>query len=57
MIEWDKISNAEIRNKMESMTLEYEGLKNKINKLIEQMDNLDIEYNKAIKEIEKRSKK
>lgn len=57
MIEWDKISNAEIRKKMESMTLEYEGLKNKINKLIEQMDNLDIEYNKAIKEIEKRSKK
>ena len=57
MIKWDTISNAEIRKKMESMTLEYEGLKNRINKLIEQMDNLDIEYNKAIKEIEKRSKK
>ena len=39
------------------MTDEYEVIKNKINILINKLDALDIEYNKAKKEIEKRSKK
>ena len=56
MIEWSKMSNMEIRNKMESMKFEYESLKNKINNLITQMDKLDDEYVKANKELEKRSK-
>lgn len=54
---WNNMSNMEIRQKMESMTLEYESIKNKINKLINELDILDIEYDKAKKEIEKRSKK
>ena len=57
MIDWKNMGNIEIRQKMESMSLEYESIKNKINSLINQMDNLDIEYDKAKREIERRSKK
>lgn len=57
MIEWKNIGNMEIRQKMESMSLEYEAIKNKINNLINQMDELDIEYNKAKNELERRTKK
>lgn len=57
MIDWSNMSNTEIRRKMESMTLEYESIKNKINDFISQMDMMDIEYDKAKKEIERRSKK
>lgn len=57
MADWSNLSNNEIRMKMNSMSLEYENLKNKINKLMSEMDNLDIEYDQARKELEKRSKK
>ena len=57
MIEWKNIGNMEIRQKMESMSLEYEAIKNKINNLINQMDELDVEYNKAKNELERRTKK
>lgn len=57
MINWETLSNSEIRNKMTSMENQYESIKNKINSLIGDLDNLDIEYNKAKKEIEKRSKR
>lgn len=57
MNKWEKMSNSEIRQKMESMTYEYESLKNKINKIISEMDYLDKEYNDAHNEIEKRLKK
>lgn len=57
MIDWSNLSNTEIRMKMSSMTTEYEAIKNKINILINKLDALDIEYDKAKKEIEKRSKK
>lgn len=57
MIDWSNMSNTEIRRKMESMTLEYESIKNKINDFISKMDMMDIEYDKAKKEIERRSKK
>jgi peptidoglycan hydrolase CwlO-like protein len=56
MNEWEKLSNSEIRNKMSSMENKYESIKMKINNLIGELDLLDIEYNKAKKEIEKRSK-
>ena len=50
MIDWSNMSNTEIRRKMESMTLEYESIKNKINDFISKMDMMDIEYDKAKKE-------
>jgi uncharacterized coiled-coil DUF342 family protein len=56
MINWENISNSEIRTKMISMVNEYESIKNQINKLISKMDTLDIEYDKAKKELEKRTK-
>ena len=55
-MKWDTMSNTDIRVKMSSMEMEYENIKNKINQLITDLDNLDIEYNKAQKELEKRSK-
>lgn len=55
-IKWDTMSNTDIRVKMSSMEMEYENIKNKINQLITDLDKLDIEYNKAQKELEKRSK-
>lgn len=56
MNDWKNMSNAEIRMKTASMEKEYEAIKNKINNLITELDNLDIEYNKAVKELNKRSK-
>lgn len=57
MINWEILSNSEIRNKMTSMENQYESIKIKINKLIGELDTLDAEYNKAKKEIDKRSRK
>lgn len=57
MNEWSNMSNNEIRMKMNSMEMEYEAIKNKISDLVSKLDSLDIEYNKARKEIEKRAKK
>lgn len=56
MIEWNNMSNTDIRVKMSSMQMEYEAIKNKINTLLNELDKLDIEYNKACKELEKRGK-
>jgi hypothetical protein len=39
------------------MEEEYESIKNKINKLVDKLDILDNEYDKAKKELEKRTKK
>lgn len=57
MMNWNNMSNMEIKQKMESMVLEYESIKNKINKLINNLDKLDIDYDNAKKEIERRGKK
>ena len=54
--EWCNMSNTEIRIKMQAMEMEYESIKNRINKLIDKLDELDIDYNKGKKEREKRSK-
>jgi hypothetical protein len=55
-IVWENLSNTEIRIKMKSMEMEYEAVKNKINTLLNTLDELDNEYNKANKEINKRMK-
>ena len=56
MNDWSNLSNSEIRLRMTSMQNEYESIKLKINNLVSTMDTLDEEYNKAKKELEKRSK-
>ncbi len=56
MNDWSNLSNSEIRLRMTSMQNEYESIKLKINNLVSKMDTLDEEYNKAKKELEKRSK-
>jgi hypothetical protein len=57
IIEWENMSNTEIRIKLMSMEDEYENIKNKINEYINKLDELDVEYSNGKKEIEKRSKK
>lgn len=56
MIDWSNMSNSEIRNRIKSMEMEYESVKNKINNLVNLLDKLDIEYNNANRELNKRSK-
>ena len=51
------MTNTEIRLKMKNMEIEYESIKNKINSLFNELEKLDIQYNKAQKELEKRIKK
>lgn len=57
MTDWSNVSNIDIRNKMLSMSNEYESIKNEINKLIEKLDILDNEYINAQKELDKRTKR
>jgi hypothetical protein len=57
MIDWSNMSNADIRNKMTSMSNEYEAIKNEINNLIGKLDILDNEYINAQKELDKRTTK
>lgn len=56
MTDWQNMTNTDIRMRLQSMEYEYEAVKNKINNLINQLDDLDVEYNKGKKELEKRSK-
>lgn len=55
-MEWNNMTNMDIRMKMKSMENEYEAIKNKINNLMLQLDDLDNKYNKARAELEKRIK-
>ena len=57
MTDWSNMSNMDIRNKMSSMTNEYESIKNEINNLIGKLDILDNEYISAQKELDKRTKR
>ena len=54
---WSEMSNTDIRLKISTMKDEYEAVKNKINKLLNRLDELDMEYLKAQKELEERAKK
>ena len=51
---WEQISNSEIHMKLQSMEMEYENIKNKINILLDKLDSLDKEYIKGKKELKKR---
>jgi hypothetical protein len=57
MVEWSNMSNTEIRMKMQTMEMEYESIKNKINNLMDELEKLDVVYNKGKKELERRIKK
>lgn len=56
MTDWSNMSNSEIRTRIASMKMEYESIKIKINNLVNLLDNLDVEYNNANKELNKRVK-
>ena len=43
-IEWDNMSNANIREKLMSLQHEHESLKNKMNEMTDIMESLEIEY-------------
>ena len=57
MRDFKNMSNSEIRSYMSSMENEYKAVKNKINNLIGKLDELDVEYNNAKKELDIRAKK
>lgn len=57
MKDFKNMSNGEIRSYMSSMENEYKSVKNKINNLIGKLDELDVEYNNAKKELDIRAKK
>jgi hypothetical protein len=57
MRDFKNMSNGEIRSYMSSMENEYKAVKNKINNLIGKLDELDVEYNNAKKELDIRAKK
>ena len=56
-VDWSNMSNTEIRMKLKGLEEEYTYIKNQINKLFNTMDDLDNEYVKGKKELEKRSNK
>ena len=55
-IEWDNMSNANIREKLMSLHHEHESLKNKMNEMTDTMESLEIEYLHGNEVIIKRSK-
>lgn len=48
------MSNAEIRAYQEMLRNEYEATKKKIQDLIDDLDSMDVEYNKTEEELNKR---
>lgn len=48
------MSNSEIRAYQETLRNEYEVTKHKIKELIDELDSMDIEYNKTEEELNKR---
>lgn len=57
MKEWSKMTNTEIRMNLDSMKMEYEAIKNKINHLFNELDMLDNEYIRGQKVLEERTRK
>ncbi len=53
-INWIDFSNAEIKAKQIALKGEYESIKVKIEKLIDDLDSIDKEYNKSEEELNKR---
>ena len=54
-IEWEKLTTPEIKLKKISLEREYDGIKNEINKLLSKLSDLDEEYIRADKELQKRN--
>ena len=54
-IEWEKLTTPEIKLKKISLEREYDGIKNEINKLLSKLSDLDKEYVRADKELQKRN--
>ena len=54
-IEWEKLTTPEIKLKKLSLEREYDGIKNEINKLLSKLSDLDEEYIRADKELQKRN--
>lgn len=52
--DYTKLSNAEITIRMKSMDNEYDVKKTKILNMIQELQELDYEYNKAKEELSKR---
>lgn len=48
------MSNAEIKTYQETLKNEYEATKKKIQDLIDELDSMDVEYNKTEEELNKR---
>ena len=55
-IDYKNMSNNDIKLEMKNLENEYEGIKNKIFKLVEKMKELDYLYNEGKKELINRSK-
>lgn len=55
-IDYKSMSNNDIKLKMKNLENEYEGIKNKIFKLVEKMKELDYLYTEGKKELINRSK-
>jgi ATP-dependent exoDNAse (exonuclease V) alpha subunit len=54
-IEWEKLTTPEIKLKKISLEREYDSIKNEINKLLSKLSDLDEEYIRADKELQKRN--
>ena len=55
-MDFKKMSNNDIKLEIKNLENEYEGIKNKIFKMIEKMKELDNLYHEAKKELTNRSK-
>ncbi len=55
-IDFKTMSNNNIKLEMKNLENEYEGIKNKVFKLVERMKELDTLYNEGKKELINRSK-
>lgn len=53
--EWEKLTTPEIKLKKISLEREYDSIKNEINKLLSKLSDLDEEYIRADKELQKRN--
>lgn len=55
-IEYNKLSNSELKVILVEMENEYESLKTKVKQSLERMESLDEKYNNVKKILEKRTK-
>ena len=53
-IDWRTLTTPEIKIKKLTMERDYDSIKNKINKLLSDLSDLDDEYNRADRELQKR---